>query len=81
MRGQPLHPRFPMAGHALRINHVRSALLEHLHEIGNEFRWILKIGVNHDDRIAVGMVQASRQCNFLSEIAAEVDHRYIVMLF
>jgi len=41
----------------------------------NEFRWVLQVCINHDDCIAMAVVEPGCQCYFLAEIPTQIDDR------
>src|SRR5437667_1881965 len=81
MRRKPLYRRFTRPGPSLPINDVRAGLLPFADEVPNELRRVLQISVDYDHGVSERLVQTRRHCDFLAEVAAEVDESGVRILF
>jgi hypothetical protein len=68
-----LEKRLAVSAPSLAIDNV-IALPGPLQHGGNDFRGILKVGIDDANKLAVGPIQTSGQRGLMTEITAEVDH-------
>ena len=62
-------PRAPLG-----VDHVE-AVVPAGHERGDHLRRVLQVGIDHDHRIAAGVLQPGGGGDLLAEVARQVDHR------
>src|SRR5579859_2284234 len=71
-RGEQLEPGFADAHRPLRIDHL-VALVPLFDQLVDHLRRVLQVGVDNDDRVALGVVNAGRDGDLVAKIAGKLD--------
>ena len=80
MRGGTFDDGLTLALGALCVDNIVT-ILPFANQLRYQFRRILQVGIDDDNRVASGLVQAGAESDFLAEISAQIEQRNTIVYF